>query len=307
MPRVTASDRPALSRPAARPRARKAAVQQDRISQRTLFLRRVKRSLKPGLWFFGVCTIIAGASALLRTHPAAPALPTVTPAGFGLASLAADAGLRLTNIEIHGAPAADESLIRDAIGLKPGAPSLGISLPAIKARVAALGPVQTVQVERAWPGTLIITVSERAAFAIWQTSANPAAFALIDKSGNIIAGQDALAARQRQPNLLLVAGADAPANTAALQTALAAQPAVLAKVAAAERIDGLRWNLTLKNQTVVKLPAGNELASLAQLAQLQTSMQLLDRPVEVIDLRQPGRLIIRPYPAAADNNSGSHT
>ena len=75
-------------------------------------------------------------------------------------------------------------------------------------------------------------------------------------------------------------------------TALKAQPHVLAHVVAAERVDGLRWNLILKNQTVVKLPEGDMAAALAELAGLQDGMQLLDRPVEAIDLRLPDRMAV---------------
>ena len=73
---------------------------------------------------------------------------------------------------------------------------------------------------------------------------------------------------------------------------------MLSHVAAAERVDGLRWNLILKNDTLVKLPADGEQRLIALLASLQNSMALLDRPVEVIDLRFAGRMVIRPYPAA---------
>jgi cell division protein FtsQ len=80
---------------------------------------------------------------------------------------------------------------------------------------------------------------------------------------------------------------------------LAANGPVMARVAAAERIDGLRWNLILKNQTVVKLPADDPQTALATLASLQTSMALLDRPVQSIDLRLPGKMIVHPYPTPA--------
>jgi cell division protein FtsQ len=70
-------------------------------------------------------------------------------------------------------------------------------------------------------------------------------------------------------------------------------------VAAAARVDGLRWNLILRNNTLVKLPAENEQQAIARLSQLQASIALLDRPVEVIDLRFAGRLIVHPYPSVA--------
>jgi len=144
-------------------------------------------------------------------------------------------------------------------------------------------------------------VKERSAFAIWQTGDSAAPqFVLIDKSGNVIADEDAAAAKRREPWLLLLAGADAPANAQVLMSELQAQPAVLARVAAAQRVDGLRWNLVLKDQTLVKLPENGEADAISQLGALQSTMQLLDRPVEVIDLRMAGRLVVKPYPVAGE-------
>lgn len=310
MPRVSAAgaDRPAISRPAAKPsraRAKKIAVPQDRLTTRKLFWRRVKRSLKPGLWIFGIGSVVIIASELVRSLPAAAPAPVVrtTHSSFGLAQLAADFGLRINNVEILGAPAADMPAISQAIGVQNGEPSLGFSLGAVRQRVEAVGAVQTATVERQLPGTLIVNVTERNAFAIYQTgaAANPQ-FVLIDKSGNIIANQDAAAAKRREPWLLLLSGPGAPQTAATLMAELQAQPALFSHVAAAERVDQLRWNLILKNQTVVKLPAQGETDAMAQLASLQASMQLLDRPVEVIDLRLDGRLVVRPYPAAGEKS-----
>lgn len=299
MPRVTATARPGLSRPAVRARGKKPAIAQDRLTARRLFFRRVRRSLKPGLWVLAVVVALVVLSDLVRSTPsAAPVAQPVRHSAFGLAALAADLGLRITNVEVLGADATDPASLRAAIGVQPGDPSLGFSLAAIQQRVASLGPVQSVTVERQFPGTLIIRVTERNAFAIWQTVSTGlgAKFVLIDKAGNVIADQDAAAAKRREPSLLLLSGADAPQNAASLMSALNAAPAVMAHVAAAERVDGLSWNLLLKNRTLVKLPADDLPGSIAILARLQSSMELLDRPVEVIDLRQPGRLIVRPYP-----------
>jgi len=79
-------------------------------------------------------------------------------------------------------------------------------------------------------------------------------------------------------------------------------------VVAAERVDGLRWNLVLKDKAVVKLPDVDEADAIGQLAALQASVQLLDRPVEAIDLRIPGRLVVKPYPVAKpDSGKSRHT
>lgn len=307
MPRLTATRDAAPSRPEAvtrklpRARAKKPTVQQDRLTARALFMRRVKRSLKPGIWFLGALCVVVLVCEAFRAIPAVG--PVISPAGtirHGFASVAGALGFRINQIKILGADTTPLPVIQQALGVNTGDPSVGFSLEAAAARIEQLGPVQTAIVERALPGTIIVTITERAPYAIWQTQMNGAAkFVLIDKAGNLIANQDAAAAKRRNPALLLLVGQDAPANAATLMSELQAEKPVLSRVAAAERINGLRWNLTLKDQTVVKLPSENEQAALIQLADLQASMGLLDRPVEWIDLRAPGRLIVHPYPIIA--------
>jgi cell division protein FtsQ len=308
MPRLNAV-RSAPARSGSRPKAKKPAPVQDRLSARALFFRRVRRSLKPGLWVLGGVCVIAIGSELFRAIPAIG--PVVSPAGslqhwFG--ALAADAGFRVAAVRINGAETTPMPAIEQALGVGPGDPILGFSLGAAAARIAALGPIQSATVERALPNTVIVTVTERAPYAVWQTaSASALQFVVIDKNGKVITDQDAIAAKRRNPALLLLAGGDAPRNAGNLITELAAYPSVRAHVAAAARVDGLRWNLILHNNTLVKLPAENEQQAIAQLSQLQTDMALLDRPVEVIDLRFAGRLVVRPYPTSAPAATQSST
>ncbi|MGE4482337.1 cell division protein FtsQ/DivIB [Acidocella sp.] len=320
MSRVETLERPAKAPARARSRtarARKPAPPQDRLTQRTLFFRRLRKNLRPGLWILGTGAVVLLGVELVRSLPSAPqsvpaapsaassALPppVAAPAPVVQPGLLADAlasvGFRITQVVTHGAGATDAAALAQAIGVKDGDPTFGFSLRGIQQRVGALGPVQAVTVERILPGTLVVNITERDVYAIWQTIQNgKVVFELIDKKGNVIADQDAAAAKRRQPSLLLLSGAGAPEQANLLIPELKAQPSVLSHVAAAERVDGLRWNLILKNQTVVKLPAQDEAGALAQLASLQKSMQLLDRPVEAIDLRQAGRMVVRPYDTA---------
>lgn len=306
MPRLSAVRTAPVRQPArpagTRPKAKKPVAPQDRLSSRALFLRRVRRNLKPGLWVLGGIAVLAVGSELFREMPAMG--PVVSPAGslrHGFGALAADLGFRVNSVKIIGADTTPLPVIESALGVGPGDPILGFSLVNAAARIAQLGPIQTATVERALPNTLIVTVTERAPYAVWQTANAGAApqFVVIDKNGNVIADQDALAAKRRDPALLLLAGQDAPQNAGSLMTELTEFPTVRAHVAAAARVDGLRWNLILHNNTLVKLPSENEQQAIAQLSQLQANIALLDRPVEVIDLRFSGRLVVRPYPSAA--------
>lgn len=300
-------------------RGKKPQPPQDRLSQRTLLWRRIKRSFKPGLWVLGGVAVIVVGVELVRSLPSSPPMahkPATVVAAVTQAAPAIDheapvmqpgllaralagLGFRITTIEVHGISATDPVTLANALVVKKGDPTFGFSLSAIEQRVDALGPVQQVTIERLLPGTLVVNVTERDIYAIWQTIENgQRVFQLIDKKGDIITGQDAAAAKRREPSLLLLSGVGAPQQASVLIPALKAVPTVYAHVEAAQRVDDLRWNLILKDHTVVKLPAENMSAALVQLAALQASMQLLDRPVQSIDLRQPGRLAVRPYVVA---------
>lgn len=295
MPRVNAIPVPRGAASGGRGK-RKVAAMPDRLSARAAFVRRLRKSLKPGLWVLGGLFGVLVLPALVRSAAGVPAVGSV---GGGFADLAAAAGLRVRHIEIDGADATPQPLIEAALGVDIGAPILGVSERAIAARVMALGPVQSAIVERVLPDTLIVRVVERRPFAIWQQA--PGKFVVISRDGAVIADQSAQAARKRDPSLLLVVGGGAPAASEALESALAAHVPVQTRVIAAERVDGLRWNLVLHDHTLVKLPGQDaaQAKALAALDDLQARMQLLDRPVETIDLREPGRMIVKPYPTAA--------
>ena len=316
MPRLSADSNEMIQEPprrAPRPRAKKAAPAQDRLSSRALFIRRLRRSLRPGLWLIGVLAVVVVIVKLVNSIAAVPTTEAASgPShGDGFASIGAALGLRISAVKISGTKDTDMTLLRQAIGVHKGEATFGFSLNAVRQRVEQLGPVQTATVERELPGTLVVSITERNAFAIWQvggTNGQPPTFELIDKQGNVITNQNAIAAKRREPWLLLLVGADAPQNAQALMEELHSAPSVLSHVVAAERVDGLRWNLVLKDRTVVKLPDLAEAEAIDQLAALQASMQLLDRPVEVIDLRIAGRLVVRPYPTVKpDSGKSRHT
>ena len=299
MPRLNATyPEPELpsSPPRARPNARrrKAAPLPDRLSAQQLLWRRLKRAGKPLFWLLVAGAAVVGGHSLLREVPR-PSTPDISAPQLG--GVLGEMGLRVNKIIINGAPATDLPDLQAAIAVQPGDPLFGVSLAGIQGRVDQLGPVESAIVQRQLPGTLVVTVQERNAAAIWQTVTNGTTqFVVVDNNGNTIPGQDAAAAKRREPWLLLITGPGAPAQAQALLALLKAQPVVNAHVVAAEWVDQLRWNLILKNHAVVKLPTDNVNAALAQLTALQTSLQLLDRPVEALDMRLPGKLVVEPYP-----------
>ncbi len=91
-------------------------------------------------------------------------------------------------------------------------------------------------------------------------------------------------------------GAGAPVAAATLLDALTARPDLQSRVIAAVRVGDRRWNLRLNTGADVLLPEGHEVAALDRLETLEKTHALLDRPLQVVDMRLPDRLVIRPTP-----------
>lgn len=269
------------------PRVTKNSIH-ERPNPLKLLLRRQKKLLRPAGWTaFAAFVLLLIA---LTVHSAAPGGTLATfRERFGGAT--AFAGLRVQNVVIEGRANTPEPLLLAALGVNKGSPILGFSLEAARQRIETLSWVEHATVERRLPGTIVVNLQERRPFAIWQ---NDGKFVLIDRNGQIVAHQNVASFRM----LPLVVGPGAPGGAAALLDALAARPALQARVVAAVRVGERRWNLDMNNGTDVMLPEGHELAALDRLMQLQQDHDLLDRPLVAIDMRLPDRLVLRPRPDA---------
>ena len=251
-----------------------------------LLLRRQKRFLRPACWGVGgFGTVMA---AILLLHSAQPG-GSVARLRDGIASAA---NLRVQHIVVEGRSNTPELLLNAALGVHLGESMLGFSLEGARQRIETLSWVESAAVERRLPGTLVVNLVERRPFAIWQ---NQGKFVLIDRDGQVVANEDVAAFG----DLPLVVGQGAPAAATSLLKALDAQPTLKSRMVAAVRVGERRWNLRMKNGADVLLPEGAEPQALAKLADLQTADALLDRPLAVIDMRLPDRLVVRPQSTAA--------
>ncbi len=275
-----------MSRAPARPlrtasRAPRNSVQ-DRPGRWRLLLRRQRRLLRPLAWGALAVSVVLLVTMLVHAGASDGTLATMREQ-LGAAS---QAGLRVTDIRIEGRNNTPEPLLRAALGVSRGDAMLGFSVAAARARIESLSWVEHATVERRLPGTVVVQLTERRPFAVWQ---NQGKFALIDREGQPVVDQDI--ARFR--DLPLVVGAGATVGATALLDALRDRPAIQSHVTAAVRVGERRWNLRLSNGADVLLPEGEEVAALDRLLQLQQDHAVLDRPLQAIDLRLPDRLVLR--------------
>jgi cell division protein FtsQ len=198
------------------------------------------------------------------------------------------AGLTLSEVTVEGRSRQPVEPILRALGLKRGDPVLGLDLDLARARLEALPWVREATIERRLPGLIHVRLSEREPIALWQRGGR---FVLVDREGVEIM-PDSTGSFVHLP---VIVGQDAPLHAAALLAALAVEPDLASRVKAAVWVGGRRWNLRLddvKSGIDVRLPETQASAAWRRLARLEREHGLLERKVEMIDLRLPDRLVV---------------
>jgi len=261
--------------------------EQDRPSRLRLWLKRRRNLARPAaLGLLGLGTLAAIGTALYLADPAGRVAMLVEHAG----NLGEAAGIEVREVVVEGRQNTPRDLIGAALGVGRGDPLLSFSAAEARARLETIAWVEAAHVERRLPGTILVRLTERTPFAIWQHNGR---FSIVDREGKVVTTEtlDAFGP------LPLIVGAGADRTAATLHDLLAAHPEVLRRVQAMVRVGERRWNLRLHNGADVLLPEGHEAPALNRLAELQQRNAVLDRPLVAIDMRLPDRLVLRQPPA----------
>jgi len=253
-------------------------------------------SLSPRLIAAGVGLAIVGAAAIVLAtdHRGARLVQAVE---TGLLQQTADAGLRLDTVRLEGASAQSSADILRAAALPKGAPLLGVDLDAARRRIEQVGWVKSAHVMRLFPDSVVIAVDERKLLAVWQHDGRAG---VIDVSGVVAPEADP----GRFAFLPLVVGDGANVAAAGIVGPVLSRPRLAERLDAFVRVDDRRWDLRLKDGSIVQLPASDEEAALLRLDQLDQQSRILDLGFSRIDLRDPEMVAVRPrqaMPAAGAN------
>jgi len=238
---------------------------------------------------------LAGATLAMRdsSHAVRPALPADPVAHASMAGrLFAPLGFRLARVEVQGAPDMARADILRAAGLAKDVPILDVKLDDLRQRVEATGWVKDAKIVRLLPDTLVIAVTPRAPAAVWQ---NQGVLKVIDGEGQLIGRADPA----RFSELPLVVGEGAADEARNILPLLHQRPGLMQRVDALVRVDGRRWDLRLKDGSLIQLPAIGADSALIRLDQLDQKQRLLSLGFERVDLRNPDEVVVRPRPAAA--------
>jgi cell division protein FtsQ len=215
---------------------------------------------------------------------------TAQAAGRAFLAWTASWGLAVNDVQVEGRQRTSREAILGALGVGRGTPILAVDPAEAKRRLESITWVRSASVERRLPDALYIRLVERQALAFWQRQGK---LVLVDREGVVVPSDrlDGFGA------LIVLVGPDAPKAGAALLDMLATEPELAPRVAAAVRIGGRRWNLRLDSGIDIALPEEDPAAAWHRLAELERSDGILERAIELIDMRLADRLVLRTAPS----------
>ncbi|MBB5519258.1 cell division protein FtsQ/DivIB [Amphiplicatus metriothermophilus] len=232
----------------------------------------------------GACVILVGAGIMLWSGGYVGLLGERI--DRALRESATAAGFEIRRVTLKGRRETANDELEAALGPALGKSILHFDIEAARARIEELGWVRAAAVSRLLPDTVHVSIRERAPAAVWQLSGR---LYLIDDRGVVIRPVSGGA----YPHLPFIVGAGAPEAAAGVLQALAGHEALRAQTLALVRVSERRWDVKLRNETVVMLPEENFARALDEVAALHAANGLLDQPLEYVDLRDPERLVVR--------------
>jgi cell division protein FtsQ len=195
-------------------------------------------------------------------------------------------GFRVETVTIKGQQDLADAQILAAAGVSESTSLVFLDAKRARDQLEKLPLVKSATVHKLYPDTLAIAVEERKPYALWQ------------KEGTVyVIAADGTAIDEhrdgRYANLPFVVGNGAANRAVEIVELLDSMPALKTRVRAAVLVAERRWNLTLDNGVVVRLPERDPASALAVLASMQDEAAVMDRDILSIDMRLGDRVAFR--------------
>lgn len=197
-------------------------------------------------------------------------------------------------VSIEGASPVLSEAIRVGLALDLPQSSFKIDLQAARDRVESFDAIRRAELRILPGGVLQVAVTERVPALVWRA---PDGLWLVDDTGHRVAQ---IGARALRGDLPLIAGEGADRAVAeALELIAAARP-LTARLRGLVRMGERRWDLVLDRDQRVLLPEQNPVRALERMMAQDQALSILERDVQVVDLRTPRGMTLRLSPEGAD-------
>lgn len=201
-------------------------------------------------------------------------------------------GLGIDRVEITGQSETSEVEVLNQLALGDYPSIVTLDVTGARTRIESLPWVEAATLRKVYPDKLLIEISERKPFAVWQRSNG---FVLIEQGGRIISE----VVDGRHAGLPLVVGEGAAARAGEFVELMNEFPSLQPEVKAGVLVSGRRWNVVLKNGVELMLPEDDPAGALIQAVALNDGHGVFSREIAAIDMRLPSRLVFRLTPEGA--------
>jgi cell division protein FtsQ len=195
-------------------------------------------------------------------------------------------GFAVHRISLSGEERTAADAAYEALAIQPGDPMFALKPDAARARLLELPWVGDAEVRRIFPDEISVRLIEKRPFALWSSAGS---LWVVERSGAIISSAD----RTAFPRLTLLLGEGAPDAAPPIVDAVRKQRAIDARLEALERVGDRRWDVHLAGGVVVRLPEQGWEGQLADLETLIVEKGVLERDIDVIDLRYPDNYVFK--------------
>ncbi|WP_061020665.1 cell division protein FtsQ/DivIB [Bradyrhizobium sp. CCH5-F6] len=201
-------------------------------------------------------------------------------------ALANSAGFRITSVVINGRKQLTQDEILAIGGVSGRSSLLFLDAEAVRDKLKANPWIADATVLKLYPGQLMIELTERKAFALWQEAGR---LSVIADDGAVLEPY----VSRRFLSLPLVVGKGADTQARDFLALLARYPQVNSVTKAAIFVGERRWNLRLKDGLDIRLPEQDVGNALAMLSKLEKEDRLFSRDIVAVDMRLPDRLVVQ--------------
>jgi cell division protein FtsQ len=209
-----------------------------------------------------------------------------------LRDMAANAvGFNIATVALSGQKHVNREEILATAGVTGRASLLFFDVADARARLLTNPWISEATVQKLLPDRLLITISERQPFALWQKSGR---VGVVAGDGTVLEPY----VMRRYSMLPHVVGTGAETRAKDFLATLDRYPDIRANMRTSVLVAERRWNLWLKNGVEVMLPELDVERALDQLAGLERDVKLSSRDITIIDLRLPDRVAVRLSEAA---------
>ncbi|MBO0717787.1 MAG: cell division protein FtsQ/DivIB [Rhizobiales bacterium] len=200
-------------------------------------------------------------------------------------------GFRIAAVSVSGGSQVSREQALALAGVTGRSSLLFFNAETARAQLLANPWIADAAVLKFYPDRLLITITERRAFALWQRNGQ---VNVIADDGTVL--QPFVEDRYRA--LPLVVGSGAERRAKDVISLLDRFPEIRSALSASVLVAERRWNLRLTNGMDVRLPENDLPAALDRLVKLDRDKKLLSRDITSIDLRLPDRVTVRLSDAA---------